>query len=135
MPISDVVFLEGNEPEHVLNSDGPYLHGKWFNSKNIDMIPLSQLGELLGVASYKELMVEFQPVHLPEGEAFILSFPSVLQDKIKSLNDDEISEVIGKWSRIEELHGTPEELLKQYLSGLRDFLNEHSGYANLFLSI
>ncbi|WP_321346257.1 hypothetical protein [Halopseudomonas oceani] len=135
MPISDVVFLEGNDPEEVVNSEDPYLYGKWFNAKNIDMIPLSQLGEFLGVSSYKELMKGFQPVHPPEGESFILSFPEALQDKIKNLNDDEISEVIGRWSEIEEFHGAPEEPLRQYLEGLRDFLNENSGYANLFLSI
>ncbi len=72
MPISDVVFLEGNEPEEVVNSEDPYSYGKWFNAKNIDMIPLSQLGEFLGVASYKELMKGFQPVHPPKGEAFFV---------------------------------------------------------------
>ncbi|WP_447527577.1 hypothetical protein [Vreelandella sp. TE19] len=135
MPISDVVFLEGNDPEEVVNSEDPYSYGKWFNAKNIDMIPLSQLGDILGVSSYKELMKGFQPVHPPEGEALILSFPQALQDKIKNLNDDEISEVIGRWSKIEEFHGAPEEPLRQYLAGLREFLNENSGYANLFLSV
>ncbi|UDL06997.1 hypothetical protein [Marinobacter sp. CA1] len=135
MPISDVVFLEGNDPEEVVNSEDPYSYGKWFNAKNIDTIPLSLLGEFLGVSSYKELMKGFQPVHPPEGEAFVLSFPKALQDRIRSLNDDEISEVINPWSRIEEFHDAPEESLRQYLAGLRDFLNENSGYANLFLSI
>lgn len=135
MPISDVVFLEGNDPEEVVNDEDPYLFGKWFSAKNIDMIPLSQLGEMLGVSTYKELMKGFQPIHPPEGETFILSFPAELQDKIRVLNDDEISEVIERWSKIEEFGGAPEESLRQYLVGLRAFLNENSGYANLFLSI
>ena len=135
MPISDVIFLEGNDPEEVLSSEDPYSYGKWFNAKNIDMIPLSRLGEFLCVSSYKELMNGFQPIHPPEGEAFILSFPEALQDKIRGLNDEEISDAVCWWSQTEELAGAPEEPLRQYLAGLRDFLNEYSGYANLFLSV
>jgi hypothetical protein len=81
VPISDVIFLEGNNPEEVVNSEDPYSFGNWFRAKSIDMIPLSQLGEMLGMSAYKELMNGFQPVHPPEGEAFILSFPEELQDK------------------------------------------------------
>ncbi|MEQ3725630.1 hypothetical protein [Alcanivorax sp.] len=136
MPVSDVVFLEGNDPEEVANSENPYLFGNWFSAKNIDMIPLSQLGEMLGVSTYKELMKGFQPVHPPEGEAFILSFPEELQDKIKELSESSITDVVVPWSRIEEFGGNaPEEQLQQYLVGLRNSLNENTGYANLFLSI
>ncbi|MFI2809659.1 hypothetical protein [Microbulbifer sp. JSM ZJ756] len=135
MPISDVVFLEGNDPEEVVNGDDPYSFGRWFRAKNIDMIPLSKLGEILGVATYEELMRGFQPAHPPEGEAFILSFPEALQDKIRELNDEELPEIVGRWSKIEEFGNAPEEPLRQYLVGLRSFLNENAGYANLFLSI
>ncbi|AJQ95454.1 hypothetical Protein YC6258_03418 [Gynuella sunshinyii YC6258] len=41
------VFLEGNDPEALLDSKNPYCFGKWFRAKNIDMIPLSQPGEML----------------------------------------------------------------------------------------
>ncbi|WP_428240844.1 hypothetical protein [Gynuella sp.] len=135
MPISDVIFLEGNDPEEVVNSEDPYLLGKWFRANNIDMIPLSKLGEMLDVADYKDLMKGFQPIHPPEGEAFILSFPKKLQDKIRVLSDNEITEVVSQWSTIEEFGGEPDEQLKQYLVGLQAFLNENEGYANLFLSI
>lgn len=135
MPISDIVFLEGNDAEEVACSEDPYSYGKWFHAKNIDMIPLSKLGELLSVSSYKELMSGFQPIHPPEGEAFILSFPEVLQDKIKSLNDQDIMAITERWAKIDEFHGASEPPLRQYLTGLRDFLNSNSGYANIFLSI
>lgn len=136
MPISDVVFLENNDPEEVVNSENPYSFGKWFSAKNIDMIPLSRLGELLGVSTYKELMKGFQPVHPPEGEAFMLSFPKELQDKIRSLSDNDIAEIVMPWSKLDEFGGNaPEEPLRQYLVGLRTFLVGNSGYANLFLSI
>lgn len=81
MPISDIVLLEGNNPDEVMSSEDPYEYGNWFSAKNIDMIPLSMLGDILGVSSYSELMKEFQPVVPPEGEAFLLSFPEKLQDK------------------------------------------------------
>lgn len=136
MPISDVVFLEGTDPGEVVNSEDPYSFGKWFGAKNIDMIPLSKLGEMLGVSTYKELMKGFQPVHPPEGEAFMLSFPNELQDRIRGLDDQEIAAVVAQWSKIDEFGGNaPIEPLYKYLAGLRDFLNEHSGYANLFLAI
>jgi hypothetical protein len=136
MPISDVVFLEGNDPEKVINSEDPYLFGKWFHAKNIDMIPLSLLGELLGVSSCKELMKGFQPVHPPEGEAFVLSFPKELQDRIRGLSDSDIAEAVVSWVKIEEFGGNAyEESLRHYLVGLRDFMSENSGNANLFLSL
>ena len=136
MPISDVVFLEGSDPEEVVNSEEPYSLGKWFRAKNIDMIPLSKLGEMLGVSTYQNLMKGFQPVHPPEGEAFILSFPKELQDRIRGLDDQEIAAVVTQWSKIDEFGGdAPEEPLHNYLAGLRDFLNERSGYANLYLAI
>ena len=56
MAISDVVFLNGNDPEEVMNSEEPYSYGNWFSAKNIDMIPLSMLGEILNISSYKDLM-------------------------------------------------------------------------------
>lgn len=136
MPISDIVFLEGNDPDEVMNSENPYEYGKWFKAKNIDMIPLSMLGEYLGVSSYKELMKGFQPVVPPEGEAFLLSFPEALQNRIKSLTDDEIKNVVSEWSKIEEFGGNaPEEPLQQYLMGLRDFLSTKGEYAYIFLSV
>lgn len=136
MPISDVVFLEANDPDEVANSEDPYSYGKWFKAKNIDMIALSQLGEILGVSSYKEMMSGFQPIHPPEGEAFILSFPEELQDKIRGITDQEIDSVLMPWSKIDEFGGTASiEVLKDYLVGLRSFLNGSAGYANLFLSI
>lgn len=135
MPISDVVFLEGNNPDEVMNSENPYEYGKWFKAKNVDMIPLSLLGEILGVSSYNELMQGFQPVVPPEGEAFLLSFPEVLQDRIKSLTDDEVRNVVSEWSKIEEFSGdASEEPLQEYLIGLRDFLNIREEYAYIFLS-
>ena len=135
MPISDIVFLEGNDAEEIISSEDPYSCGKWFHAKNIDMIPLSKLGEILGVATYKELMSSFQPIHPPEGEAFILSFPRILQDKIKSLTDHDISDVVEQWSRIDEFHGALSAPLKDYLSGLCRFLNSNQGYANIFLTV
>ncbi len=136
MPISDIVFLEGNDPDEVMNSENPYEYGKWYNAKNIDMIPLSMLGEILEVSSYEDLMKGFQPIVPPEGEAFILSFPTELQDRIKILTDDEINGAVSHWSKIEEFGGNaPEEPLQQYLMGLRDFLNTNEGYADIFLSI
>ena len=136
MPISDVVFLDGNDPEEMMFSDDPYSYGKWFSAKNIDTIPLSVLGELLGVASYKELMKGFQPILPPEGESFLLSFPEPLQDRIRVLSDQEIVDVASKWSKIDEFRGgVVEESLQNYIKGLRSFLNSVNGYASLFLSV
>jgi hypothetical protein len=136
MPLSDVVFLEGNDPEAVAYSPEPYSLGTWFHAKNIDLIPLSMLGELLGVATYKDLMSGFQPLFPPDGECFILSFPDALQDKIRTLTDDEIGEITPRWSEIDEFRGSsPAESLTAYLSSLRDFLNENDGYAALHLAV
>lgn len=136
MPLSDIVFLEGNNPEDVANSPEPYSLGTWFHAKNIDLIPLSKLGELLSVATYKDLMSGFNPLFPPEGDGFILSFPEVLQDKIRSLTDDEISEVVPRWAEIEEFgEFATTESLTTYLKSLREFLNANTGYAALHLAV
>jgi hypothetical protein len=136
MPLSDVVFLNGNSPEDVANSPEPYSLGTWFHAKNMDLIPLSKLGELLGVATYKDLVSGFRPLFPPEGDSFVLSFPEELQDKIRSLTDDEISDVVSGWADIEEFGGfATTESLATYLKSLREFLNANSGYAALHLSV
>ena len=136
MPISDVVLLEGTAPNELMNSDEPYQHGKWFMAKNIETIPLSKLGEILGVSTYSDLMKGFEPIVPPEGEAFLLSFPEILQDRIKSLSDDEINTAVEKWVHIDEFGpNAPEEPFRVYLRELRDFLNGSNEYAVLYLAV
>lgn len=125
MPITDLVFLEGNEPEAVLYNEIPYGKGYWFHAKNIGPTPLAMLGSFLGVASYDELQEGFCPVVPPEGEAVLLNFPQILQDKLREILDSEIQNVVSKWVEIDEFAETAsEEDLAEYLKGVRNFLGE-----------
>ena len=136
MPISDVVFLMGNSPEQVLDTEHPYSVGVWFHAKNIDQIALSQLGQMLGIASYDDLIGGFTALTPLDSERWLFSIPETLQDNIRSLEDDEIVAIAQQWAGIEEFHGgvTADSLIS-YISELRDFLNANEGYAALFLSV
>lgn len=136
MPISDVVFLEGHDAKEILYSEDTYEKGKWFLAKNIDLIPLSQLGEILGVASYVELMHNFRPILPPEGEQFLLTFPRNLQDKIRRLTNEEIVNAASEWSKIDDFGGwMTTDSLTDYLSSLKDFLNSSNKDAYLYLCV
>jgi len=135
VPITDLVFLEGNKPESILYDEDNFEKGRWFQAKNIDIIPLSKLGSLLGVSSYEELMSEFEPAVPPEGEAVLLNFPIKLQDKLKTLTDNEISKVVVEWCKIEEFYSATEESLKDYLIRLREFLSVSNEPVYLFWSV
>ncbi len=119
-----------------MDSEVPYSVGVWFHAKNIDDIALSKLGDVLGIATYDDLMSGFNLLTEREGEAWIFSFPESLQDKIRSLGDDEIAAVAPQWARIEEFRGSvPTDSLISYISTMRDFLKANEGYAVMFLSI
>ena len=136
MPISDVVFLDGHSPERVMDAEVPYSVGTWFHAKNIDDIALSQLGEMLGIASYDDLMSGFTCLTPLDAYRWLFSIPEALQDKIRSLEDDEIAAVAPQWAGIEEFRGhVRADSLISYISELRDFLNANEGYAALFVSM
>lgn len=131
--ISDLVFLQDYTPEEVIDIETIYEKGSWFQAKNIDIIPLSQLGEMLGVSDYDSLMKEFIPAIEPEGESVLLAFPSILQEKLTTISDEEIETVAVKWSKIEEFWGfAPVEGLIDYLKRAREFLSQSKEPVYLF---
>ncbi|WP_444944062.1 hypothetical protein ACJJIK_02230 [Microbulbifer sp. ZKSA006] len=136
MPISDIVFLDGNEPEEVLYCEDQAECGIWFRAKNIDSVPLSKLGEILGVGTCKELSSGFQPAVPPEGEAFLLNFPVALKNKIASCSAQEIESASNEWVKIDEFRGgMSTEMARKYISSLKEFLQNSDEDVFLFLSI
>jgi hypothetical protein len=129
MPLSDIVACSAEELQDLITSEEPYEQGAWFLSKGIAMIELSQLGEMLGVGSYDELMDGFEFVgdELEDGP-WPQTIPAVLTTRLASLSDEEIAEVVPRWAGIEEFRGrqAPEELA-EHLKELRTFLTENAG--------
>lgn len=133
--ITDILVLKENGREQIINAeDARLIEGKYFLAKRIDQIALSQLGELLNISSYDEIMKEFEIVSLIVDECIFLTFPTKLQNKIKEISNTEISKVVVKWATMEEFYGTSKELedfLASYLNGLRDFFISNPGDAFL----
>ena len=121
--ITDLVFLDGNSVEEIMSCFDSSI-GLWYTAKNIDMIALAQLGEMLQVGDYESLSAGFDLVSEPN-EQMLFSFPSKLKAKLATLADNEISEVSEKWKNIEEFRGgMSSEACIKYLSEVRDFLNK-----------
>ena len=119
-----------------MDTELPYSVGVWYHAKNIDDIALSQLGKMLSIASYDDLIGGFNPLTPLDSERWLFSIPETLQDKIRNLEYDEIVAVAPQWAGIEEFRGSvPTDSLISYISELRDFLNGNEGYAALFLSV
>ncbi|NQZ67672.1 MAG: hypothetical protein HRT89_06345 [Lentisphaeria bacterium] len=88
------------------------------------MIELSKLGEMLSVASYDELMDDFELVGEPLEEGpWPMAIPSKLSDKLMIIEEDEIISVCAKWVEIEEFYDSDKEGLSQYIKELKEFLN------------
>lgn len=129
MPLNDILNCPESELWNILDSEEEYEHEGWFLSKGIGMIELSQLGEMLGVASYDELSDQFDLVGDPrEDGPWPETIPSPLIDKLRNLTDDEIAAVVPQWVTIEEFHGSAtQESLTDYLTRLRDYLDGRQG--------
>lgn len=129
MPASDILACPVDQVLEIVTDEEGYEKGNWFMAKNIGMIELSQLGQMLGVAEYESLMGGFELVGepLPEGP-WPQTLPPALADSLTFISDDQIADVCGRWSGIEEFSGMmPAESLVEYLTNLREFLSAHEG--------
>jgi len=129
MPISDILACSEPDLPNIMAAENPWGHGTWFSAKNIGMIELSQLGEMLHVGTYDELSEQFNLIGEPKPDGpWPESTPPNLMTKLATLSELEINEVSVRWSEIEEFHGAskPEELAS-YLKTLRDFLQSNDG--------
>lgn len=129
MPLSDIVSCPEDQLEEVITHEEPYQLGTWYLAKNIGTIQLCQLGELLGLGTYKALKAGFKLVGepLPEGP-----WPETMHQgliaALAGITDAQIAEVTPRWAKMEEFAGTvPPESLAEYLKGLRAFLSQNSG--------
>src|SRR5262249_342433 len=102
---------------------------RWFLCKGIGMIELSQLGEMLGVDSYDNLMAGLKLVGEPRDEGpWPQTIPDVLTKRLATIADDEIAAVVPRWVELEEFHGAATmDSLTDYLKRLRSFISERSG--------
>ena len=129
MPLNDILNCAESNLWSILDSDDGYQNDGWFMAKGIGMIELCQLGEMLGVASYDELMSEFNLIGEPRDEGpWPQTIPTSLMDRIRTLIDDEISSVVATWVDIEEFRGAATtESLADYLNRLKQYLDGRSG--------
>lgn len=129
MPLSDILVCQTDEVEAAITSEKPYSIGAWFQAKNVGMIELCKLGEMLGVAPYDSLTAGFTLVGepLPEGP-WPQTVPAGLIAKIAALTDEEIAAACPRWAEIEEFGNVmPADDLVRYLQLLRQFISEHEG--------
>ena len=124
MSLCDILACEINQLEEIIIQEDPYSKGSWFKAKNIGMIELSKLGEMLEVGSYDSLSDGFKLVGEPLDQGpWPQTIPVELTDRLSVLSEDEIIEVCDHWSKIEEFRGhAAPDALKDYLLGLREFL-------------
>lgn len=129
MPVNDILNCDAAELWAILDSDDPYDEERWLMCKGIGMIELSQLGEMLGVGSYDDLMDQFDLVGEPRDEGpWPQTIPDSLIQRLASITDDEIASVVPKWSTIEELRGSASaDSLTDYLTRFRTYLMARSG--------
>lgn len=129
MPLNDILNCAEAELWSILDSDDAYQHHGWFRCKGIGMIELCKLGEMLKVASYDDLMTEFNLIGEPRDDGpWPQTIPALLLDKLATLTDDEISAVVPEWAAIEEFCGTANNgSLTDYLKRLRDYMDGRSG--------
>jgi hypothetical protein len=132
--LTDLVFLNDLSIDEIMSTHD-YEVGVWYSSRNIDMIPLSALGEMLNVADYNSLMAAFVMASEP-AEKMLFSFPEDLQSKLKSISNIEIDSVVNKWSKIEEFNNLmSSDTCKQYLTEVREFLNKSDASVYLVMGI
>lgn len=129
MPLNDILNCNKEELWNFLDRDDAYQLDGWFMCKGIGMIELCQLGEMLGVAPYDDLMAEFDLVGEPRDDGpWPQTIPASLIDKLRKLKDDEVAAVVPRWAAIEEFHAaTSNESLANYLKDLREYLDGRSG--------
>lgn len=130
MPLNDILNCSENELWSVLDSDAAYDDKEpWFFCKGIGMIELCQLGDMLNVDSYDNLMSGFDLVGEPRDEGpWPQTIPSALTTRLATISDDEIADVVPRWATIEEFRGTATvESLADYLTKLRTYLSGRSG--------
>lgn len=129
MPLSDILSCPLEEVEACVTSEDPYSVGAWFMAKNIGMIELCQLGEMLGVDSYDALTDGFDLVGEPLDDGpWPQTIPASLTDKLQALTDAEITNASQQWVEIEEFDGMATvESLADYLNRLREFLAANQG--------
>lgn len=129
MPRTDILSCLPEELHLAITTDEPYTIGKWFMAKGAGTIELCKLGELLGVATYKELKKGFRLVGEPPPDG---PWPETIHEGLLSalanLSDVKITEVACLWTQIDEFRGLANaEDLARYLRNLRSFLSANSG--------
>lgn len=129
MPLNDILNCKAEDLWSILDSDEPYDKKRWFLWKGIGMIELSQLGEMLEVDTYDNLMAGLELVGEPRDEGpWPQTIPPALTKRLTTITDDEIAAVVPRWVKLEEFRGAAtEDSLTDYLKRLRSFLVERSG--------
>ncbi len=129
MPLNDILNCAVSDLWSILDSDEPYDKERWFLYKGIGMIELSQLGEMLDVDSYANLMTGLKLVGEPRDEGpWPQTIPAALTNRLATITDIEIEAVVPRWVESEQFNGmTTMESLTDYLRGLRSYLSERSG--------
>jgi hypothetical protein len=130
MPLNDVLNCKADELWSILDSEEPYDQKRWFLCKGIGMIELSQLGELLGVDSYDNLMAGLKLVGEPRDEGpWPQTVPNALTKRLAAITDGEIAAVVPRWLESEQFQGgsATTDSLTNYLERLRSFVSERSG--------
>jgi hypothetical protein len=137
MPLNDILNCAVEDLWSILDSDEPYDKERWFLCKGIGMIELSQLGEMLKVDSYDNLMAGMKLIGEPRDDGpWPLAIPDALTKRLATITDDEIAAVVPRWVELEEFRGTAtQESLTDYLQRIRAYFSERSGAFFLINSI
>jgi hypothetical protein len=129
MPLNDILNCPVEELWSILDSGEPYDKKRWFLCKGIGMIELSQLGEILNVDSYDNLMAGLKLVGEPRDDGpWPQTIPEALIKRLATITDEEIAAVVPRWAESEQFRGAAtKDSLTDYLKRLRSFLSERSG--------
>ncbi|MDF1679442.1 MAG: hypothetical protein P1U45_02595 [Ponticaulis sp.] len=108
--IGDLDFADVYEMER---DDEPMPSVDVFSAKNLSLIELCELGQVLGLGSFDEMMAGFKDAFVDEDAGCgALIIPEKLVRKIKSLSVYEIGSAAEAWSKFEQFqHMLPPQTL------------------------
>jgi hypothetical protein len=129
MPLTDILNCKREDLWTILDSEEPRDQNQWFLCKGIGMIELSELGEILGVDTYANLMDGLKLVREPRDEGpWPQTMPDGLTQRLATITDEEIAAVVPRWAKSEQFGGKgKKDSLADYIKRLRSFLSQRSG--------
>ena len=130
---TDFFYAEKTELKKALNSNSPAEDFNGVYAKGSDPFSLACLkavveGKEIDYDSIDEIVDAYKPIESKDdGNLMVLTVPASLKETLDSLNEDNINDMINKWSLTEgfEFSGWDEEIAKNFIIDMKEMINKH----------